>query len=41
VTTSDVFDPKMMRSLYDAGVQFGKTRAKWDDTVPALDLGRR
>ncbi len=41
VTTSDVFDPKMMRALYDAGLQFGKTRAKWDDSIPDPDFHRR
>jgi predicted acylesterase/phospholipase RssA len=40
VTTSAVFDPKMMRDLYEAGRLFGRTKAKWDDTIPNLDLNR-
>jgi hypothetical protein len=40
VTTSDVFDPKMMRDLYEAGRLFGRNTAKWDDTIPNLDLNR-
>ena len=40
VTSSDVFDPKMMRDLYDAGRDFGRTKAKWDDHIPNLDLNR-
>jgi len=33
VTESEVFDPKMMRDLYDAGRAFGKTK-QWSDHVP-------
>jgi hypothetical protein len=40
VTTSDVFDPKMMRDLYEAGRLFGRTKTKWEDTIPNLDLNR-
>jgi predicted patatin/cPLA2 family phospholipase len=40
VTTSDVFDPKMMRDLYEASRTFGRTKAKWDDHIPDLDLSR-
>jgi hypothetical protein len=40
VTSSDVFDPAMMRKLYDAGRLFGRTTDKWADTIPPLDLSR-
>ena len=40
VTTSDVFDPKMMRSLYEAGRRFGATQSKWLNHPPYLDLNR-
>jgi hypothetical protein len=40
VTTSDVFDPVMMRKLYDAGRAFGRTTDKWPDSIPPLDLSR-
>ena len=41
ITTSDVFDPKMMRDLFEAGRKFGSTKAPWDNSIPPdLDLGR-
>ena len=41
ITTSDIFDPKMMRDLFEAGRKFGSTKAPWDNTIPTdLDLGR-
>ena len=40
VTSSSVFDTEMMKKLYAAGVEYGKTRAKWDDHIPDPDAGR-
>jgi predicted acylesterase/phospholipase RssA len=40
VTSSDVFDTEMMKKLYAAGVEYGKTKAQWDDHIPDPDAGR-
>lgn len=38
VTSSSVFDPEMMSRLYNKGVEFGRTTAKWEDSIPEFDL---
>jgi hypothetical protein len=40
VTSSEEFDPAMMRKLYEAGRNFGESTAKWPDMIPDLDLNR-
>ncbi|MBN2506254.1 MAG: patatin-like phospholipase family protein [Verrucomicrobia bacterium] len=38
VTASDVFDPAMMRKLYDQGREFGRTALEWPGHIPDPDF---
>jgi hypothetical protein len=40
VTSSAVFDPPMLRKLYDKGREFGRTTRQWTSRIPDPDFGQ-